>query len=193
MPTTAELLSGLHLALLSAFVGIASLSMLLTLISYVRVRRMLLAWRGGRFYGVPLGPACFLIAVLGGLIYALAQGHAIRPSVLVGYPAGGAFWLVAAYLARSVIVTDYGIIHDINRISQAVAWGQIIDYFTVDTKRGVRYVFFYAENGRRQQDRLEVTVPAAHVDDFQRIVEFKLKARFALSVRGESDQKTLEE
>lgn len=188
-----ELLSVLHLVLLSAFVGIASLSMLLTLISYVRVRRMLLSWRRGRLGGVPLGPTCFLLIALGGLIYALAQGHAIRPSVLIGYPAGGAFWFVAAYLARSVIVTDYGIIHDINCISRAVAWRQIVDYFTVDTKRGKRYVFLYAEDDERPQYRLEVMVPAVHVDAFQRLVEVKLKARFALSREEAPDRKTFEE
>ena len=193
MPATAAFLPMLHLALLSAFVGIASLSMLLTLISHMRVRRMLLSWRCGRCWGVPLGPACFLLVALGGLGYALAQGYAVRPGVLVGYPAGGAFWLVAAYLARSIIVTEYGIIHDVNRISQAVAWGQIVDYFTVDVKHGVRYVFFYTENDRRQRYRLEVTVPSAHVEAFQRVVESKLKARFAFSVKETPDQKTFEE
>lgn len=193
MPTTAELLSVLHLVLLSAFVGVASLSMLLTLISHMRVRRMLLAWRGGRFGGVPPGPTCFLIVALGGLIYALMQGHAIRPSVLVGYPAGGAFWFVAAYLARSVIITDYGIIHDVNRISQAIAWGQIVDYFTVDVKRGVRYVFFYVEDDRRVRYRLEMTVPAACAEAFQHTVESKLAARFTPSLKETPDRKTLEE
>lgn len=190
MPTTAELLSVLHLALLSAFVGVASLSMLLTLISYMRVRRMLLSWRLGR---VPLGPACFLAVVFGGLTYALWQGHAIRPSVLVGYPAGGAFWFVAAYLARSVVVTDYGIIHDVNRISQAIAWRQVVDYFTVDAERGVRYVFFYTEEGRRPCYRLEVTVPAGCAETFRRVVEDKLETRFAPSLREAPGRKTLEE
>ncbi len=193
MPTTAELLSVLHLALLSAFVGIASLSMLLTLISHIRVRRILLSWRGGRWYGVPLGPACFLLVAVGGLVYALAQGYAIRPSVLIGYPAGGAFWFVAAYLARSVIVTDYGIIHDVNRLSQAVAWGQIVDYFAVEAKRGMRYVFFYVEDGRRRRHRLEVTVPAARAAVFRHIVEAKLETRFAFSLKETPDRKTLEE
>lgn len=193
MPTIAELLSFLHLALLSAFVGIASLSMLLTLISHMRIRRMLLSWRSGGFYGVPLGPACFLLVAVVGLGYAMWQGHPIRPSVLVGYPAGGAFWLVAAYMARSVVITEYGIIHDVNRISQAVAWGQIVDYFTVETRRGVRYVFFYTDDRRRQRYRLEVTIPNARAEDFQRIVEAKLSARFACSMKEAPDPKTFEE
>jgi len=193
MPTTVEFLSFLHLGLLSAFVGIASLSMLLTLISHLRIRRTLISWRSGQLYGLPLGPTCFTVVALVGLGYALMQGHAVRPSVMVGYPAGGAFWLVAAYLARSVVVTEYGIIHDVNRMSQAVAWGQIVDYFTVDTTRGVRYVFFYADERRRRRYRLEVMVPAARAEDFQRIVESKLSTRFSFTVKETPDPKTFEE
>jgi hypothetical protein len=183
---TANLLAIVHLTLLAAFVGVASLSMLLTVISHLRVRRMLLSWRGGRWYGIPVGPTCFLVATLIGLGYVVIQGQPVRPSVLLGYPAGGAFWLVAAYLARSVIVTEYGIIHDINRISQAVAWAQIVDYFTVDADRGVRYVFLYTEENGPQRHRLEVTVPAARADAFQRLVEAKLNARFAFTARAVS-------
>lgn len=182
MPTTADLLSITHLTLLAAFIGVASLSMLLTLISHLRVRRVVLAWRRGRFGGVPLGPTCFLVVALAGLGYALWQGHAVRPSVLVGYPAGGAFWFVAAYLARTVMVTEYGLIHDVNRISQAVAWSQVSDYFTVDADRGVRYVFFYTEHGGSARHRLAVTVPAAQVEAFQQIVHAKLEARFAPTI-----------
>lgn len=181
MMATADLLSIVHLTLLAAFIGVASLSMLLTVISHLRVRRMVLSWQDGPLYGLPVGPACFLLAALAGIIYALYQGQPVRPSVLVGYPAGGAFWLIAAYLARSVIITEYGIIHDVNRISQAVAWGQIVDYFTVDDERGVRYVFFYTEAGQPERYRLEVTVPAARADAFDRLVTAKLDARFALA------------
>lgn len=183
----ADLLSIIHLTLLAAFIGIASLSMLLTVISHLRVRRMLLSWQGGRWYGIPIGPACFLAATLIALSYALMQGYPVRPSVLVGYPAGGAFWLMAAYLARSVVVTEYGIIHDINRISQAVAWGQVVDYFTVDADRGVRYVFFYTEDDDPQRHRLEVTVPPSRAEAFHRLVEAKLNARFAFKMRALSD------
>lgn len=193
MPTTADFLSVLHLALLAAFIGVASLSMLLTLISHLRVRRALLSWQQGRWGGIPIGPACFLIAALAGLGYALVQGHPVRPSVLVGYPAGGAFWLVAAYLARTVFVTEYGIIHDVNRISQAVAWSQMADYFVVETERESRYVFFYREEGSSQRCRLEVTVPARHTEVFQQIVYQKLEARFAPSAHAPLDPKPHEE
>ena len=193
MPTTADVLAVLHLALLAAFIGVASLSMLLTLISHLRVRRALLSWQQGRWRGIPFGPTCFLVASFIGLGYALTQGHPVRPSVLVGYPAGGAFWFVAAYLARSVLVTEYGLIHDINRISQAVAWSQIVDYFVVEAEQEARYVFFYRESGGGQRHRLELTVPASRVDAFQQIVHQKLEARFTTAAHARLNPKPHEE
>ena len=193
MPTTTDLLSFTHLALLAAFIGVASLSMLLTLISHLRVRRAVLSWQQGRWGGIPLGPTCFLVAAIAGLTYALAQGHPVRPSVLIGYPAGGAFWFVAAYLARSVLVTEYGIIHDVNRISQAVAWSQVVDYFVVDAEGEVRYVFFYCEDGRQQWHRLELTVPSRRAEAFQHIVDGKLEARFAATAKAPPNPKPHEE
>jgi hypothetical protein len=193
MPTTADILAFLHLALLAAFIGVASLSMLLTLISHLRVRRALLSWQQGRLGGIPLGPACFLLVALGGITYALVQGHPMRPSVLVGYPAGGAFWFVAAYLARSVLVTEYGLIHDVNRISQAVAWSQVVDYFVVETGRDVRYVFLYREPGAPHRHRLELTVPARHVEGFQRVIHQKLEARFTTATHAPLNPKPHEE
>jgi len=193
MPTTADVLAFLHLALLAAFIGVASLSMLLTLISHLRVRRALLSWQQGRWRGIPLGPACFLGASLIGLGYALIQGHPVRPSVLVGYPAGGAFWFVAAYLARSVLVTQYGIIHDVNRISQAVAWSQIMDYFVVEAEQGVRYVFFYRDPGGERRHRLELTIPASRAETFQQIVYQKLEARFSAPPHARPKPKPHEE
>lgn len=193
MPTTADILAVFHLALLAAFIGVASLSMLLTLISHLRVRRALLSWQRGRLGGLPLGPACFLMAALGGVAYALVQGHPMRPSVLVGYPAGGAFWFVAAYLARSVLVTEYGLIHDVNRIGQAVAWSQIVDYFVVEADHKARYVFLYREPGSPRRHRLELTVPARRVEAFQRLVHQKLEARFTTTTHAQRNPKPHEE
>ena len=117
------------------------------------------------------------------------RGSIGTPSAALAYTGAGALLvlLVAAYLARSVVVTEYGIIHDINRISQAVAWAQVVDYFTVDADRGVRYVFFYTEEDDPQRHRLEVTVPASRAEAFHRLVEAKLNARFAFKMRELSD------
>jgi hypothetical protein len=146
MPTD-SLLSTLHLALLAAFVGIAAVSALVALVNGLRIPKALLTWRRGGWIGrgVPVVPLGFTAAVAVGGAWAQARGHAIHPGALVGYPVGGLFWSLAAYLSRSVVVTEYGLVPDINRISRAVAWTQIEDYFTTSTARGPRFVFFYTE------------------------------------------------
>lgn len=188
-----EILSVLHLLLLSAFIGVASVTMLATLVSHLRVRCTLLTWRRGRFHGLPVGPVLFTVIVSAGLAYAWGRGYVIPPSILIGYPAGGIFWCIAAFLARSVIVTEYGIIQDLNRISQAVAWGQIVDYFVASDEGRERYVFLYMDAEGMRRRRLELEVPEVHVDDFRAIVEAKLDARFAFSRQEPRDKKTLEE
>lgn len=194
MPALADVLPVLHLTLLSAFVGVASVSMLATLISYLRVRRPLMAWRRGALRGFPLGPALFTTAVSAGLFYAWFTGHPVRPSLLIGYPAGGLFWCIGAFLSQSVLVTHYGVIHDINRISRSIAWGQVVDYFAVEDERGARrYVFLYQDAEVPQRHRFELRVPVDQVEDFRAIVKAKLDARFAHSKQRTYDTKPLEE
>lgn len=192
MPPSSTLLSVLHLVLLAAFVGMASVSMLTTLLSHLRIRCMLMAWRCGWLRGFPVGPALFTGVVTAGLLYAWSTGQPIRASALVGYPAGGLFWCIATFLSRSVVITQYGIIPDVTRIRNAVPWGQIVDYFETTTPQGRRYVFFHMdEHGQRH--RLELRVPCARVAAFQDIVDAKLDARFAFSMQRAGDKKTLEE
>lgn len=193
MPTLADVLPVLHLTLLSAFVGVASVSMLATLISYLRIRRPLMAWRRGPFRGFPLGPALFTIAVSTGLVYAWWTGYPVRPSLLIGYPAGGLFWCIGAFFSQSVLVTHYGVIYDINRISRSIAWGQIVDYFVVEDEGGRRYVFLYQDTETSQRGRFELRVPADQAESFHDIVEAKLDARFSHSKQRAYDTKPLEE
>ncbi len=193
MPAFTDVLPVLHLTLLTAFVGVASVFMLSALISYLRVRRPLMAWRRGRLRGFPLGPALFTTAVSSGLLYAWWTGSPVEPSLLIGYPAGGVFWCIGAAVSRSILVTHYGVIYDINRISRAVAWGQIVDYFAVEDEGARRYVFLYQNTEADERGRFELRVPADQVDDFQSIVAAKLDARFAHAKQRTYDTKPLEE
>lgn len=191
MPTS-PLLPVLHHVLLATFVGAASVYMLTTLLSHLRIRCMLMAWRRGRLSGFPVGPAAVTAVATAGLLYAWSTGLPVRASALVGYPAGGLFWCVATYLSRSVVVTQYGIIPDVNGLESAVAWGQIVDYFETKEAPGCRYVFFYTDDSAHRR-RLEVVVPATRAEAFQEVVDAKLDARFAFSTRRADDKKTLEE
>lgn len=184
MPSLAEALQTLHQVLLALFVGTTLLLMLATFINRLRIRRILFTWCAGRLFGLPIAPTLFLLVVAPLLVYSLTTGdHRLytHPLLLSGYMAGGLFWYIAALLSNSVIVTDYGIIRNVNRIGQAVAWGQMVDYFCCDAKAPGRYVFFYMDK-QNEKKRLAITVPRAHQDRFRQLVETKLDARFNFSM-----------
>lgn len=189
MPSPADVLHVLHLVLLSAFVVVTSVSMLLSLVSRVRIRRPLLVWRDGPFRGIPLGPSLFLAFVATGCIAALATNTSLSLPVWIGYPIGGFFWWVAAWLGRSVVVTEYGVIHDLSRISTAVPWGQVTDYFVTERNGSPHYVFFFTNDDGRH--RLDLPVPASAAPAFDAVLARKLDARFALAEQEEFDEEPL--
>mgnify|MGYP006290279473 CR=1 FL=1 len=192
MLDTADALSVLHLVLLSAFVGLTSVSMIVALASRLRIQHTLMVWRHGPITSFPLGPSLFLLLVGGGFIYCAVTGQPLPASVVVGYPAGGLFWFVATWLARSVVVTKYGVIHDVSRIQQAVAWGQVVDYFRTTHDGMPHYVFFYLDDDGSRQ-RLDLPVPEKVAADFEAVVSQKLDARFAFSTQQAFDEETFDE
>lgn len=189
MPSSVDVLNALHLVLLSSFVVVTSVSMLLGLISRVRVRRPLLVWRNGPFRGIPLGPSLFLGLVGAGFAAALLTNTSLSLPVWVGYPMGGFFWWLATWLARSVVVTEYGVIHDLSRISTAVAWGQVTDYFVTERDGTPHYAFFFRNDDGRH--RLDLPVPEAAADAFDAVVARKLDARFAYAEQEAYDEEPL--
>lgn len=158
--------------------------MLYALISRLRLCRPRLSWSCGSYCRIPIGPSLFLVAVAAALAAAYWTGRPVQPHVLVGYPAGGLFWWIATWLAQSVVVTEYGIVHDVTRISRAVAWGQVVDYAVAARDRHHHYVFFYDDPDDEQpRQRLDVRVPNAHAADFAEVVAHKLDARFHFTDR----------
>jgi hypothetical protein len=187
-----DLISVLHIVLLFAFVGATSVSMLVALINRLRVKRSLLVWQERTPARVPLGPALFLACVAAGLGTAAWVDYFVPAAVVIGYPAGGLFWLVAAWIGRTVVVTEYGIIHDVNRISRAVAWGRIVDYFSTTRNGQPHFVFFYLDDEDRRR-RLDLPVPKRRAAAFREAVARKLDARFRFSADRLVDEETLGE
>ncbi len=177
MPSLADVFSVIHYGVLTAFVGITSVSMLVAVVARLRIRRPLLVWRTGPISRYPIGPSLFLVGVAGGLAYAFIAGRSVPPSVMIGYPAGGVFWFVATWLARSVVVTEYGLVHDLSRLHRAVAWSQIVDYAETTQDDGAHLIFFYRDEDDRQH-RLDLPVPEACLRDLREIVHEKLDARY---------------
>lgn len=182
MPSVADLVSTLHLLALSAFVGGTLAAMLVVLIRRLRVRRSLLVWRSGPFTPLPLGPTIFLVVVALGMAHAWATGRSVSLVVLLGYPAGGFFWFIATWILQTVVVTEYGLIHDLSRPSHSVAWRQVFDYF-MRTQSGQTYFVFVYRGPEGTPHRFDLPVPDAQVDALQEIVQRKLDSRFAFSVK----------
>ena len=182
MSVAAHVLTTLHLILLTGFLAVTLLLLLVTAYNRWRVRRVLLSWQRGRFYGLPVWPAAFLGAVLLFFGGAFVTGQVLPLSVFVGYLAGGVFWFVAGLLSASVLVTEQGVLQNANQTDEAVAWEQIVDYFEVSAGRKQRYVFFYLDPSDVRR-RLEVTVPRAQSASFGKIVREKLDRRFGMTAQ----------
>ena len=188
MPSAADLVPILHRVALSAFVGITALSMLAVLMGRVRLRRSVLAWRRPGVLVRPLlGPVLFLLLVAGGFGHAWLTGRTVPTALLVGYPAGGLFWLAATWMLRTVVVTEYGIVHDLSRMHRTVLWGQVVDYFTT-TREGCPHVVLFYRGLERERRRLDLPVPKAHATALHEIIERKLGARFSVPDEDVSEE-----
>lgn len=180
------------LLVLCGFVGAASTLMLVTVINWLRVQEVKLAWRRGALYGWPAAPLAFLV-VCGVLLAAAGwSGRSLEAVIIVGYACGGAFWLVSAALTRTVLVTRRGVVRNVNRPGQAFCWSRVADYVCRNEEGGAqRYAFFMRDGGERR--RVELRVPPAQREAFRTIVEATLDARFERSLREVYGREALEE
>jgi len=191
IPPVSDLIPTLHRIALFAFVGVTSISMLVAIVGRLRLRRPLLVWRrSGPLTRMPLGPSLFLLLVAAGMGHAWLVGRPVPLPVLIGYPAGGIFWFVATWLIRSVVITEYGIVHDVNRIHRAVVWSQIVDYFSATRGGQPHFVFFYRDSDGKRR-RFDLLVPEKHAAALREIVERKLQARFSVPGEDVYDEETL--
>ncbi len=181
----------LHIILLIGFIGVTALLMLLTVANRLRMERVLLSWRTGRFFGLPIWPMTFLgtVALLWG--YAWTTGTAASSGVFAGYLLGGACWFFAILLANTLVVTEVGIVRTMRHPGRMLAWGQVVDYFEVSNGDHHHYVFFY-EDGAGVRRRFELKVPARRRDRFHRIVRAKIDARMDFGVQQAYGKKALE-
>jgi hypothetical protein len=177
MPSAANLFWALHWIALAAFIGATSVAMLVAVLGRLRIRQPLLVWRTGPLTGLPVGPSLFLLLVAAGVGVAVVMGRAVPTAVLVGYPAGGGFWFIATWLAKSVLVTEHGLVPDLTRPQDAVSWHAIVDYVATRRDGQPHFIFVYRESNE-QARRLDLPVPAASVGAVRDIVRRKLDTRF---------------
>jgi hypothetical protein len=191
MLAAAALLTSLHLIFQAGFLGVTSLLLLVTVMNRMRVRHVLLSWRTGKLLGLPVWPTLFLGAVVLFFIGSLVIGQAFPLKFVTGYLVGGVFWFVASLLSSSVLVTKHGFICHPHRAGQAVAWGQVVDYFETHETRKHRYVFFYLDPAETRR-RLALDIPHLQQAAFSQVVAEKLDARFERSAQQVYGKKALE-
>lgn len=170
-----------HIVLLSLLLFGTSLYMLVTLTNRTRVRRVILTWRTRWFCRRLCVPAAFTLLVFGAMVYGYWTSQLFHPALYGGYLASGIFWSVGAFLQQLVVVSDYGIVQDINRRQGAIAWGQVGDYF-VQKEEGSKQYVFLCQNREGQWQRASLRVPEAYLDCFEEVIHRKLDARFNFTV-----------
>lgn len=192
MASGTDLVPILHRMALSAFVGVTSVSMLVAVMGRVRLRRPLLVWqRPGSLLRLLWGPVLFMGLVATGFGHAWFAGRLVPAAVVVGYFAGGIFWLVATWMYRTVVVTEYGLVHDLTRVHRALVWSQIVDYVETTRRGRPHFVFFYrGPDGKHC--RLDLPVQQGRATALREIVERKLEVRFAVAEEAIGEEKVLD-
>lgn len=173
-----NVVAALHTILLGTFLSVTSLLVLITLANRMRVRRVRMVWRPGGRWSFPVWPTGFVGIVLLLWSFSLSIGPSLHPSIFTGYLMGGVFWWVAVWLSQNVLVTEEGILRYVGRHHEALAWGQVCDYFERSGQNLVRFSFLYTDaSGTRR--RFDLPVPAGCQARFRQLLREKLDARMA--------------
>ena len=191
MEAVPSVFATLHAILVVSFVAVTALLLLVTTVNWLRVRQPLMSWRPGSRFRLPAWPLAFLGAVLVLFGCSVAIGAPLSLPVLSGYLLGGSFWLLAATFSTATIVTEYGLLTSVNRLDEAVAWRQVVDYFETVHEGSLHVVFFYLDGASRRQ-RFELAVPPAQHEAFRSLVDRKLAERFDAALEKSYGNKALE-
>lgn len=170
---------GVFVLILAGFTFGSTFLSTYSVLNAVRLRNVRLSWKAGKMGGYPLFSTVFMLTsfLLGGIVYQM--------SIEQYYPVVGCYiwigfnWFVASFLASKRFITDHGIVKNINDPSQTIAWYQMTDFVEKPSERGNHYIFIYQEHGFNEGitskcTRLEIKVPLFKLDEFKKIVSYKL-------------------
>ena len=186
-----DILLTLHTVLLCGFLAVTVLLLGMTAANRLRMPRAVCAWRVPRRDHTLLWPGGFLVVILLLMGYLLATGREVPALFYTGYLMGGTCWWLSVRLAQTVLVTEFGILRDINRRTEGFAWGQVADYVEVRRAGQRWYTFLYDdETGHRR--RLDLCVPPRHQAAFGALVLDRLAHRFTLTTEPTHGKTALE-
>lgn len=163
----------LHIILVVSFVAVTGVLLAMTTVQRIRIRGIRMTWFSARLGSLPVWPTLFMGLVVVFMLYSSNTVTPVSGEVFAGYFLGGMLWFAAVALSGSVIVTEYGIIPEAGRSSEAVGWGQVFDWFEQEDEKRSQVTFLYQDLiGERK--RLDVIVPRPHMEQFRRMVRTKL-------------------
>ncbi|MEX2601897.1 MAG: hypothetical protein WD355_09630 [Balneolaceae bacterium] len=168
-----------------------------SILNAARLRNVRLSWKSGKIFGYPLFATIFLVSatLFGGFVYESELNQYYLMAGCYGWV--GLNWFVVSYLTSMRFLTDNGIVKNINDPSQTVAWHEIGDYVEKVSETGSDYIFFYRERGIDEAAvktalRLDLFVPPAQVEEFRKVVSYKLGRTLNRSVESIVNVKTVE-
>ncbi len=167
------MINTLHIILVFSFVGVTGVLLGMTVLQRVRIRGVRMTWFSARLGSLPVWPSLFMGLVVVFMLYSSNTVAPVAGEVFAGYFLGGLLWFAAVALSGSVIVTEYGIIPEAGRSSEAVGWGQVFDWFEQEEEKRTQVSFLYQDLiGERK--RLDIIVPRPHMEQFRCIARAKL-------------------
>jgi len=165
----------LHIVLVISFVSVTGVLLGMTIVQRLRIRGIRMTWLSSRLGTLPVWPTLFMGIVVVFMLYSSNTVTPVGASVFTGYVVGGMLWFAAVVLSGSVIVTEYGIIPEAGRSSEAVGWGQVFDWFEHEDQKRSHVTFLY-QDLIGEHKRLDITIPRPQMEQFRHIVRSKLDA-----------------
>lgn len=174
-----------ELLMILVLVFFASLSLLVcgyTMSNVLRLRRVRLWWRSGKFLGYPLFATFFVFfcsVLLAAMVWTGLYEHL---NFAIAYLLSGIAWMAVSLMSSTRYITDHGIVKNVNDVSQTLPWHQVIDFMERKSEDGTRFTFFYLNDdmeGHSSNQRLELPVPEKHYEPFTKILTQQLGRRFS--------------
>ncbi len=171
------------------FAGVTTLLLVLTIRNRLRAPQALLTWTDRKVWRSAVWPAGFVM-LMG--ICAVLAADGLHPFALwqvVGLMVCGMNWLAAVVLANTVLVTETGIVTNINHPERTIVWEEVADYFDGGPAPW-HYAFFYQDAANRRI-RQDVWVPRPLRRAFGEIVGEALEHRFEVATPESPRRRTL--
>lgn len=181
-----------QLLFLLAFVGFAGVTitlLVLTVRNRLSAPRAVMTWTDRKVWRSALWPLAFILLMGLGTVLTAGSGGPLTLWPLTGLMLCGMCWLSAVVLAHTVIVTEEGILPNLNHPERAVVWNDVVDYFEGGAAPW-HYAFFHHDAiGRRV--RQDVWVPRPLRRAFGHLVEEMLNQRFEVTAFESRRRETL--